>query len=502
MSQQLTPSALVAAFCPRCPGPTVPHRCGLRALLAQTGKGNSPGFRSSLPRGPPASSTASTSATSGGRRSLNSTHTYMRQPQERGPFLVLPEGVSAPGWIRGRILGKGGENFRYIEDEAKGVQLVLEGAGCTRSAWNSNPSATAGPLRVRLLGRKGANLDVAAILLQQLIQDVRAEHGFDARAASVKPRRRSEVLAAAPVRAVIQERVDATGGEEDVRSDQDFEMLGTVEPPSSWEQRDELQTDPASRLRKVVAGGDIVAERARAWREKVAAEEQGEKASRTSTATNITGTRIEEDLAQDHSEKPACPSSGSKVVTTRACKEEVVAQEQSQRAARANVGKNVTRAWREKFAAQEQSQSAASTSKSEEIRDAWETIEEEEVTAPRAEDRPQVLQEDKESQQLQEENRQLREQLRQCMAKLDELSVQQAYELAKTSKPVEDEATSGSSTDDEELSTSSGASRASFCSLVASASSALAFSAFLARPLARRLHAQTSAWRDSRFPAA
>eukprot|EP00929_Paragymnodinium_shiwhaense_P061979 TRINITY_DN3094_c0_g1_i2.p1 TRINITY_DN3094_c0_g1~~TRINITY_DN3094_c0_g1_i2.p1 ORF type:complete len:461 (-),score=31.83 TRINITY_DN3094_c0_g1_i2:677-2059(-) len=362
MSQQLTPSALVAAFCPRCPGPTVPHRCGLRALLAQTGKGNSPGFRSSLPRGPPASSTASTSATSGGRRSLNSTHTYMRQPQERGPFLVLPEGVSAPGWIRGRILGKGGENFRYIEDEAKGVQLVLEGAGCTRSAWNSNPSATAGPLRVRLLGRKGANLDVAAILLQQLIQDVRAEHGFDARAASVKPRRRSEVLAAAPVRAVIQERVDATGGEEDVRSDQDFEMLGTVEPPSSWEQRDELQTDPASRLRKVVAGGDIVAERARAWREKVAAEEQGEKASRTSTATNITGTRIEEDLAQDHSEKPACPSSGSKVVTTRACKEEVVAQEQSQRAARANVGKNVTRAWREKFAAQEQSQSAASTS--------------------------------------------------------------------------------------------------------------------------------------------
>eukprot|EP00929_Paragymnodinium_shiwhaense_P061981 TRINITY_DN3094_c0_g2_i1.p1 TRINITY_DN3094_c0_g2~~TRINITY_DN3094_c0_g2_i1.p1 ORF type:complete len:424 (-),score=72.00 TRINITY_DN3094_c0_g2_i1:389-1660(-) len=420
MSQQLTPSALAAAFCPRCPGPTVPHRCGLRAFLAPTANGK-PGLRSGQHRGP-ASSTASTSATSGpgSRRinSLGSTQASMRQPQERGPFLVLPEGASAPGWIRGCILGKGGENFRYIEEEAKGAQLVLEGAGCTRSAWNTNPSATTGPLRVRILGRKGANLDVAVLQLQQLIQHVRAEYADDAKGVPVKLKQRSDVPAApVAVREVIEETSDTSDSEDDVDSHHDVKMLRTAAPPSSWEQCDEVQANSSSRLRPG-AGGDVVAERARAWREKVAA--------------------------------------------------------------------------------QQQSQRTSCTSKPEEIRDAWETPEVEpavkkEVAAPKVDDR--LLHE---RHQLQAENRQLREQLRECMAKLDELSIQHAAVVKPCRLPVDD-MLSGNNSDDEELSTSSGTSSADSSAV----SSAVTFSAFLVtRPLARRLHEQTCAWRDSRYPPA
>jgi len=175
-------------LCPGCPGPRVPHHCGLAQVVQAEdgcGRGRGRGGRSSEGSGGKGYGGASSSGKrKGGRGSgLRSDLSH-----HRGPFPVMAEGVEVGGFsLRAHLLGRGGENVRHISEQT-GVRIVLEGPGLEApSGAGDAPAAMASRPQVRIIGRPGADLEAAEKLLQDLLDQVRNDfQQWLARAGSVR----------------------------------------------------------------------------------------------------------------------------------------------------------------------------------------------------------------------------------------------------------------------------------------------------------------------------
>jgi len=144
-------SEVSSGACPDCPGPRVPHHCGLVSAGCKgkdDAKGKGKGKGSGKGRG--------------------AAHIL------RECTLPILEGEAPRGFApRGRLLGKGGENFKYICQET-GVRLILENCDGRDAAAESEE-----PTHVRVVADSpSADFAAAVRLVRDLIASARENTAF------------------------------------------------------------------------------------------------------------------------------------------------------------------------------------------------------------------------------------------------------------------------------------------------------------------------------------
>lgn len=144
--------------CPNCPGPKVPHHCGIARAAVAAGKmvGKGHAVSGGMGKGKGKGNGSGTMC-GRGDRFCSSNRSPGGNLQEK-TFSVLPDIQETGDFsVRGRVLGKGGENLKYITEKT-GCRVVLEG------------------MMLRVLGRGGANIEGAAEMVRDLLSCLRKEY--------------------------------------------------------------------------------------------------------------------------------------------------------------------------------------------------------------------------------------------------------------------------------------------------------------------------------------
>eukprot|EP00746_Dinoflagellata_sp_MGD_P167123 gnl/MRDRNA2_/MRDRNA2_97498_c0_seq1.p1 gnl/MRDRNA2_/MRDRNA2_97498_c0~~gnl/MRDRNA2_/MRDRNA2_97498_c0_seq1.p1 ORF type:complete len:1053 (-),score=223.29 gnl/MRDRNA2_/MRDRNA2_97498_c0_seq1:239-3397(-) len=171
--------------CPNCPGPTVPHHCGLivpsdKGKASGKGKGKDQCKGKGLSKGEGKGKNLSKGEGKGKGDACESNKAF--KGSSRGFLQEQHETVIAFGFdtananfsLRGAFLGQGGQNIRYISEET-GVRIHLEGPIADRDA-SCRDDVRASSNQIRIVGRNSVDLDKAKRLICDLLGAVKEDY--------------------------------------------------------------------------------------------------------------------------------------------------------------------------------------------------------------------------------------------------------------------------------------------------------------------------------------